>query len=206
MSRNLSAPEFATKTALRRLMKQECNIKLVSMPAILKLKSYLEDLLIKITKESLKITYQNKRKTVLLDDIKEAGEIFNRLQNDFPLSSKKYFSWSPMRTIMALNGAKLVSKDAVDYVLEKFQDLAITISKKAEEIKEKTNLKKTDEQHMVQAIAEIGNACPKCGALLRTGAKFCDKCGTQQDPSCPKCGIHLRSGARFCDNCGERIY
>ncbi|MBN2393574.1 MAG: zinc ribbon domain-containing protein [Anaerolineae bacterium] len=57
--------------------------------------------------------------------------------------------------------------------------------------------------------------CPKCGTTLRSGARFCQKCGTPvpfdveqpaiSDVSCPHCGEILRSGARFCQKCGEEI-
>jgi hypothetical protein len=56
--------------------------------------------------------------------------------------------------------------------------------------------------------------CIKCGSSLRSGAKFCAKCGTAQpssparaDPAahyvrCTSCGAMLRPAAKFCARCG----
>ena len=48
-------------------------------------------------------------------------------------------------------------------------------------------------------------ACPSCGELTRSEAKFCDHCGKPMQAACAKCGSDLRSGAKFCDNCGTVI-
>lgn len=81
--------------------------------------------------------------------------------------------------------------------------------------------------------AENGIACPKCGAKLPSGTKFCNECGTRILPAdemicphcgksvkkgkfcpecgtrlagvCPKCGAELPSGAKFCNECGEKL-
>jgi len=66
--------------------------------------------------------------------------------------------------------------------------------------------------------------CPHCGNTLRSGAKFCGRCGrtiaspaqvapppaspTQEgEPTtyCPHCGRPVRPGARFCGGCGQRF-
>lgn len=54
--------------------------------------------------------------------------------------------------------------------------------------------------------------CPKCGAKVQAGAKFCPECGTKLEPpkpaaptNCPKCGTKLPVGAKFCPACGEKI-
>ncbi|MBP7051453.1 MAG: zinc ribbon domain-containing protein [Phycisphaerae bacterium] len=54
--------------------------------------------------------------------------------------------------------------------------------------------------------------CPKCGAKVQAGAKFCWECGTRIEPPkpaapthCPKCGVKLPAGAKFCPACGEKI-
>jgi serine/threonine protein kinase/predicted amidophosphoribosyltransferase len=50
------------------------------------------------------------------------------------------------------------------------------------------------------------NACPKCGTLNRSQARFCRVCrcalSPAPAPACPRCGVALRQGARFCKNCG----
>lgn len=48
------------------------------------------------------------------------------------------------------------------------------------------------------------STCPKCGAELDNGAKFCMECGTSvpQNKKCIKCGIELPFKAKFCFGCG----
>jgi len=50
-------------------------------------------------------------------------------------------------------------------------------------------------------------ACPSCGTLLQSGAKFCFNCGKKIEPAnaCPECGTFLPAGAKFCFNCGKRL-
>lgn len=58
--------------------------------------------------------------------------------------------------------------------------------------------------------------CPKCGAPINPGQKFCTKCGqslaanqsTPQDNAanshtCPKCGAPVNPGQKFCTKCGQ---
>jgi VWFA-related protein len=57
--------------------------------------------------------------------------------------------------------------------------------------------------------------CLNCGAPLRAGAKFCNRCGQvvaamarpieQQSVACPHCHRSLRPGAKFCSSCGQRV-
>lgn len=44
--------------------------------------------------------------------------------------------------------------------------------------------------------------CSNCGETNRTGAKFCDECGTPLQRACESCGHELRPTAKFCDECG----
>jgi len=56
--------------------------------------------------------------------------------------------------------------------------------------------------------------CPKCGAEVSSGARFCNSCGSPLNvqPSrpaetgavCAKCGAKLAAGELFCTNCGSR--
>ncbi len=49
-------------------------------------------------------------------------------------------------------------------------------------------------------------ACPKCGAALQPGAKFCPECGTRlaQGRFCAECGATVAANAKFCPECGAR--
>jgi len=57
--------------------------------------------------------------------------------------------------------------------------------------------------------------CPSCGNVLRSGAKFCGRCGhtlvaTPAVPLpsptyCPSCGGPVRPGVRFCGVCGHKM-
>ena len=53
-------------------------------------------------------------------------------------------------------------------------------------------------------VAPSGRECPSCGRVVRSGAKFCDRCGTALAFSCPNCGRNLLPGSKFCDRCGEQ--
>ncbi|MCI4352805.1 MAG: SPFH domain-containing protein [Thermoplasmata archaeon] len=50
--------------------------------------------------------------------------------------------------------------------------------------------------------------CPKCGALVPPGNRFCPSCGNSMAPAaagstpCPKCNTPIPSGSKFCPNCG----
>ncbi len=175
------------------------------MPAILKLKLYLENLLILVTEQSLKIIEQKNRKTIFIEDIQNSNPIFQRIYDNSKSTQIKYFSYSPMRRMMSELGAKLVSRKAIKYLINKFQDLTIIIVKRAEEIKNKSSKKKLDEEHIIQALSEIGNICSNCGTILSIGANFCHKCGSKTEKTCPKCGVKVNENANFCQFCGKRL-
>ncbi len=46
--------------------------------------------------------------------------------------------------------------------------------------------------------------CPQCGKTVAQG-KFCLECGYRFVTSCPKCGKALSAGAKFCPECGEKL-
>ncbi len=58
--------------------------------------------------------------------------------------------------------------------------------------------------------------CKKCGNMVSTSSRFCDKCGAPVEvpvpaqpqapagPVCVNCGAPLEPGALFCGNCGTR--
>ena len=55
--------------------------------------------------------------------------------------------------------------------------------------------------------------CPKCGALVPSGVRFCPSCGQSMVPAapatggppCPKCGQPAPAGVKFCPNCGASL-
>ena len=54
-----------------------------------------------------------------------------------------------------------------------------------------------------------GSVCPKCGASVPQGAKFCPSCGQKlegvQKRFCPNCGQEVKPDAKFCPNCGQKV-
>ena len=65
-------PKVITKTALRRLMKEEGGANIVAADAVLALMDYLQDLATDITKKALELAKHAKRKTISKEDIKLA--------------------------------------------------------------------------------------------------------------------------------------
>ena len=49
--------------------------------------------------------------------------------------------------------------------------------------------------------------CESCGAALKSGAKFCSKCGAKviEKKYCAKCGTELDPGDLFCSACGAPV-
>lgn len=62
-----------------------------------------------------------------------------------------------------------------------------------------------------ETINGIDNKCPKCGATVTFGSKFCNICGENLQVSinnsidCPKCGTKNPIGSKFCNECGEKL-
>jgi class 3 adenylate cyclase len=48
-------------------------------------------------------------------------------------------------------------------------------------------------------------ACPRCGAAILPGQKFCADCGLALGASCPNCGIPYEGSPRFCAECGHQL-
>ena len=46
--------------------------------------------------------------------------------------------------------------------------------------------------------------CPNCHRLVPAG-KFCPECGAQLTAACPKCGATNPPGTKFCSNCGQKL-
>ena len=56
-----------------------------------------------------------------------------------------------------------------------------------------------------QKATEEKETCPKCGAAVKKGAKFCPECGAKLAAVCPKCGAEVKPGAKFCPECGNKL-
>ena len=63
-------PKVVTKTALRRLMKNEGNASIVALDAVLALQEFLNDNAIEITNKALALAKHSKRKTINKADVK----------------------------------------------------------------------------------------------------------------------------------------
>ncbi len=80
-------------------------------------------------------------------------------------------------------------------------------------------IQKTNEiaPELDETIPELDEAvetvkCPKCGADVEKGKKFCEECGasmqaeaTLETIKCPKCGADIKKGKKFCGDCGAKI-
>ncbi|MHB1314164.1 MAG: zinc ribbon domain-containing protein [Christensenellales bacterium] len=58
-----------------------------------------------------------------------------------------------------------------------------------------------------QQAATMGTPCAKCGAIIPSGAGFCQRCGASKaaGPACSQCGAPLSPGAAFCLKCGQPV-
>ena len=57
-----------------------------------------------------------------------------------------------------------------------------------------------------QSSKEETIACPKCGANIPAGSKFCPECGQKILHECPKCGAKVSPKQKFCPECGHKLY
>ena len=65
-------PKVITKTALRRLMKEEAGANIVAADAVAALMDHLQDMATNLTKKALELAKHAKRKTISKPDIKLA--------------------------------------------------------------------------------------------------------------------------------------
>lgn len=65
----------------------------------------------------------------------------------------------------------------------------------------------TPQQSSAGTAAAAMMACPKCGAQIPQGSKFCPECGEKTTPptvQCSKCHAEIPAGAKFCPECGQK--
>jgi len=65
---------------------------------------------------------------------------------------KRYFAWSPIRALMSISGAKIVARNAVDYLIEYLSEHTIDITKRALVLAKHANRKKITKEDILLAI------------------------------------------------------
>ena len=68
------------------------------------------------------------------------------------MAKKRYFAWSPIRSVMADSGAKIVARDALAHLIGWLQDEAVRISKRAYVLAKHANRKKITKGDITLAI------------------------------------------------------
>ena len=53
--------------------------------------------------------------------------------------------------------------------------------------------------------SELGD-CPKCGAQLYPGFKFCPECRYKLKIKCPSCNVYMDRKYKYCPHCGEEAH
>ncbi len=71
------------------------------------------------------------------------------------MAKKRFFAWSPTRTLMSSVGAKIVNKNAVDYLIGHLEAEAVEITKKAITFAKHANRKKVTAADVTLAIKEF---------------------------------------------------
>lgn len=74
------------------------------------------------------------------------------------------------------------------------------------------SIKRAEEEALKTRYGADAIMCPKCGAVNKSGDKFCSGCGNavtltdkSEGKNCPTCGSSVKEGAKFCMRCGGKI-
>ena len=69
-----------------------------------------------------------------------------------------------------------------------------------------------DRMTAVDSAVNAQKRCPKCGATIKDGMKFCGSCGADlselpplKQLFCPNCGATYQEGTKFCGSCGAKL-
>ena len=68
------------------------------------------------------------------------------------MAKKRYVAWSPVRALMASNGAKIVARDAVDFLVGYFTDICVEITQRAMVLAKHAKRKKVTKGDILLAI------------------------------------------------------
>jgi len=71
------------------------------------------------------------------------------------MARKRFFAWSPLRALMTSVGAKIVSRDAVDYLIGHLEEEATEITKKSITFAKHARRKKITDSDIVLAIKSL---------------------------------------------------
>ncbi len=79
-----------------------------------------------------------------------------------------------------------------------------------EEEKREAEERRREEEERAREEAEAAaeeqkHICPKCGARVPDGMRFCGNCGTAMIKVCPKCGAENDRMNNFCQECGAKL-
>ena len=71
------------------------------------------------------------------------------------MAKKRYFAWSPLRSLMNSVGAKIVARDAVDYLMTDLEEKAVALTKKAITFAKHAKRKKITQEDISLAIKAL---------------------------------------------------
>ncbi|MHA1694632.1 MAG: histone-like protein [Candidatus Helarchaeota archaeon] len=70
----------------------------------------------------------------------------------FRTTKRRFFAWSPIRAVMADVGAKIVARDAVDYLIEYLSEYTIDLTKRSLVLAKHANRKKITKDDILLAV------------------------------------------------------
>ncbi len=71
------------------------------------------------------------------------------------MARKRFFAWSPLRALMTSVGAKIVARDAVDFLINYLEDQATEITKKSITFAKHAHRKKITDSDIELAIKSL---------------------------------------------------